>query len=47
MAAGASLEVARPPRRLRTFEPRADAMRRHAEQHARWQQMARHAHDFT
>lgn len=46
MAAGAGLEVARPPRRLHTFEPRADAMRRHAEQHVRWQQMARHAHDF-
>jgi len=47
MAAGAGLDVARPPRRLRSFEPRAEAMRRHAEQHVRWQHMARHARDFT
>ncbi len=47
MATGAGLDVARPPRRLRTFDPRADAMRRHTEQHARWQRLAVHARDFT
>lgn len=47
MACGAGLEVARPARRLRTFEPRADAQRRHADRHARWQAMAGHARDFT
>ncbi|MFZ2988473.1 FGGY-family carbohydrate kinase, partial [Ideonella sp.] len=47
MAAGAGLEVARPAQRLRSFEPRADAQRRHTEQHARWQRLALHARDFT
>jgi xylulokinase len=47
MAAGDGLDVARAPRRLRSFEPRAGAVRQHAEQHARWQLMARHARDFT
>lgn len=47
MAAGAGLDVARPARRLRTFEPRAVAQARHAEQHARWRLMASHARAFT
>jgi xylulokinase len=47
MAAGEGLEVARPPRRLRSFEPRAHAVHQHAEHHRQWQQMARHATQLT
>lgn len=47
MAAGAGLDVARPARRLRTFEPRADARQWHTEQYLRWQKLAAHARDFT
>ncbi len=47
MAAGDGVDVARAPRRLRSFEPRASEARRHAEQHARWQLMAGHANSFT
>ncbi|MDN3923159.1 xylulokinase [Roseateles violae] len=47
MATGAGLEVARPPQRLHTFEPRADAVRRHADLYARWQRLAPHARDLV
>lgn len=39
-AGGGGLEIARAPRRLRSFEPRASAQARHQEQHLRWQQLA-------
>lgn len=39
MAAGEGLEVARPARRLRTYDPRPQATALHAERHARWQRL--------
>lgn len=39
MAAGHGLEVARPARRLRSYEPRAQALALHRERHARWQRL--------
>jgi len=47
MAAGAGLEVARAPKRLRTFEPRAAAVQQHAEQHSVWQRLHGHASALT
>ena len=39
MAAGDDLSCARKPRRLRTFEPRAAEVARHAQRHAQWQRL--------
>lgn len=47
MAAGAGLEVARPPRQLRSFSPRPEAQRRHDARYALWQRLHGHAHDLT
>jgi hypothetical protein len=46
-AGGGGLEVARAPRRLRSFEPRPEAVRRHADHHPRWQRLHAHARDFA
>lgn len=46
-AGGGGLEIARPARRLRTFEPRPTAAARHRERHPRWQRLARHAADLA
>jgi xylulokinase len=42
-AGGGGLAVARPPKRLRSVEPRPAEVARHREQHARWQRLAPHA----
>ena len=39
MAAGDALSAARKPKRVRTFEPRADQAARFAERHVRWQRL--------
>ena len=39
MAAGASLDSLAKPARVRSFEPRPDQVRRHAERHAHWQRL--------
>jgi len=47
MAAGDGIEVARPARRLRTYDPRPSAVALHRERHARWQRLYPLARDFT
>jgi xylulokinase len=47
MAAGGGLAVARPAKRLRSFEPRPAAVARHHEQRARWQRLAPHAAELA
>ena len=46
MAAGEGIEVARPARRLHSFEPVPAAAARHAERHLRWQRLYRYAHEL-
>jgi xylulokinase len=47
MAAGDGIEVARPARRLRSFEPRPDQVALHRERHAHWQRLYPLARDFA
>ncbi len=46
-AGGGGVELAQPPRRLRSFEPRASAAARHDTRYVRWQALHRHASEFT
>ena len=46
-AGGGGLEIARPARRLRSFEPHPTATALHTERHARWQRLYTHARDFS
>jgi xylulokinase len=39
-------QVATKPPRVATYEPRPDEVARHAERHAQWQLLYRHAHDW-
>ena len=47
IAAGDGLEVARPAHRLRSYEPRPQALALHRERHARWQRLYPLARDFA
>jgi xylulokinase len=47
MAAGEGIGVARPPHRLRTFEPRPAQVALHHERHAHWQRLYPLARDFA
>jgi xylulokinase len=47
MAAGDGIEVARPPHRLRGFDPRPDQVRLHRERHVHWQRLYPFARDFA
>ena len=47
MAAGDSIEVARPAHRLRSFDPRPAQVALHRERHVRWQRLYPMARDFA
>jgi xylulokinase len=47
MAAGEGIAVARPPHRLRTFEPRPAQVALHRDRHAHWQRLYPLARDFA
>lgn len=47
MAAGDDVSIARPAKRLRSFEPRTAEVAHHAERHRRWQSLYPLARDFA